>query len=142
MKKEIEVAATWWADQLRQVPNHDNGDVMCNAMASWAADRTRHVITEEQIARFKNELMCRWVKRNQDNWSPDKPLLGSALRNLATDYSPAGELAEALEVAEITPANLVLPIKTVMWIDPGKVSVSCGYGAPIEILYDERDDKA
>ena len=47
MEKEIDVAAKWWADQLRQVPKHDNGDAMCNMMASWAADSTRRVITEE-----------------------------------------------------------------------------------------------
>ncbi len=139
MEKELKVAATWWADQLRQIANHDNGDAMCNAMASWATDKTRRVITDEQIERFKTELMCRWAKRNESNWNPDRPLLGSALRNMATDYAPGGELAEALEVAEITPGNLVLPMKTVMWIDPGKVSVSCGYGAPIEIIYENKE---
>ncbi len=140
MEKEIEVATTWWADQLRQVPKHDNGDLMHNALAAWASERTRRVITEDQIERFRTELVERWVKRNTGNWRPGAPGWGSSLRVLATDYAPAGELAEALEAAEITQGNLVLPIKTMMWIDPGEVKVSCGYGAGIETLYNNQDD--
>jgi len=136
MKKEIKAAVGWWADQLRSVPEHDNGVGLDSAFARMAAKCTRPEITEDHIERFAEELADRWRARTGDNWYPDDPLRGGYLRTVATDYGPSVILAESMAAAGIENNRLVLPIKTVMWIDPGKVSVSCGYGAGVEVIYE------
>jgi hypothetical protein len=54
---------------------------------------------------------------------------------LSTDYDPKNELKEALHEAEIYDGSARLPIKTLMWVEPGKVSVACGYGASEKVIY-------
>jgi hypothetical protein len=54
---------------------------------------------------------------------------------LSTDYAPEDALLEAVQRAGIDNAEVRFPIKTMMWIEFGRVSVKCGYGAPVEVIY-------
>lgn len=131
MKKEIEVAAKWWTDILQKEPSHDNKDAFQSAFANNIAS-TLKPLTEKQLKVFKEALVDAITKHIERNEVWD-----SALRVIGTDYGPDKILAEAAEKAKIDQASLRLPWKTLMWIDPGRVSVAQGYGAPVEAIYSE-----
>lgn len=122
MEKEIEVAAKWWADQLRTKPKHDNGDATQTAMLALATEYQTPV-TDIQIDNFQRSLELRLIERCGDSGS-----------HLGVDYGPDTILANASMDAGIETAYR-FPVKTNMWVQPGCVKVSCGYRAPIEILY-------
>ena len=130
---EVAAAAKWWADQLRHKPVHDNGDVMGSMLATLAAANLAP-ISDEQIAAFESALASHLQAACEKHWHSDDPIRGGVYRTTATDYAPEGVLVDALQDAGIADGDLRLPIKTVVWIDPGKVDVACGYGAkPVRI---------
>jgi hypothetical protein len=142
VREEVKVAAKWWADQLCQSPNHDAGDLGINTVSLFAASKLPP-LDPIQIAQFE-EFLQQEIEQYllaSCSWNPDRPLFGSYHRVVATDYGPDPILGEALKAANIQAPSLRLPIKTVMWIDPGKVSVASGYRAKEVILYQENCGK-
>lgn len=121
MENEIKAAAKWWADQLRSKPKHDNGDGFHNALMSLLAERITP-LPESEIQKFQDCLED-VLKKNEYIYC------------VSVDYGACGNLASAADAAGINIQDR-LPVKTNMWIEPGKVKVSCGYRAPIEVIYE------
>jgi len=132
---EVACAAKWWADQLRGDPMHDAGDAMMNAMAAWASGRISR-LSEADILRFEQELetvlQAYVIKKG---WHPDRPGWGN--RDVGTDYHPDGTLDQAAQAAGLGDLSLQLPYKTMMWVNPGSVTVSRGYRAPVVEIFHE-----
>lgn len=122
MKEEIKVAAKWWADQLRSNPKHDNGDALHNVMFAILANHLTP-LSNEQVEKFEQELISRLEKTDH-------------LYHIGVDYGADLRLRESCEAAGIDCENR-FPVKSSMWFEPGKVSVSRGYRAPIEVIYEE-----
>jgi hypothetical protein len=137
MKEQIETAVKWWADQLRTVAQQDKGDAQQSAIATVLAFELGPV-AEEQVVRFEVELRKRLSNHLRKSWRPDDPEWGSYNRALACDYGPETILRHAARDAGIEPSCPPFPTKTVMWINPDKVSVACGYGSePVQLWAEE-----
>ena len=135
-RNEICVAVDWWTEQLFKVARHDAGDPsgrveMFAMLAQSRLDRP----TERQIARFRFVLTALTTCLCADSWNEDEPKWGSANRTLATDYGPDSTLRCALEYAGISGGNLLLPIKTTLWISPSSVKVRPGYSGKEVVLF-------
>lgn len=137
MEKEIQVAAKWWADQLRTKARQDNGDFMHNAMMAILT-RQQQPIEKQKGDLFEAKLIELLTKERNERQSATN--VNEYYRNgmscLSVDYGADLTLRKAAEEAGVD-IDMRLPVKTNMWIEQGKVSVSCGYRAPIEILYSE-----
>ena len=131
---EVECAAKWWADQLRQSPTHDNGDGFQSALLALVSNR-EPLLSEAQIALFEQILANKLqVQVDRSDWNPEKPELGGAWRMVSVDYDPCPVLYDAAERVGID-VGYRFPIKTHMWIDPGSVKVAVGYGAREREIY-------
>lgn len=138
---EARTAARWWANQLGPDSPARNGDAT-NEMFALAAKTTQTPPTPEQVETFRAHLeqgiiaMLRDPFKAWDKAVAEGPQWGSGLRTIGVDYGPDPILGDALEAAGI-PARkgtLLLPLKTVMWVNPGQVKVGLGYNAaPIEL---------
>lgn len=132
---EARVAARWWADRLAEGEMGSvGGDGTSDALASFVRLKTLQP-TPEQIDAFRAHLERALFKvATKDHWTEAvvrcMPRWGSALRSFGVDYGPDPILADALEAAGLNPKKLLLPLKTVMWFNPGAVTVSLGYNAP------------
>lgn len=135
MKKEIEVAVEWWASQLREVPIMDNGDFLQSAMLGFLAE-PRETITEEQIEMFKESLTHQLEEQYKDHWND--PHVGSYWRAIGVDYDPDHALIQACDDAKIEWVHR-FPVKTMMWVNPKQVSVKVGYGASLQVIYQEEE---
>lgn len=129
-RDQIDRAVLWWGRSLEK-PKFDNlgdrGGTFQEEMPSILATMTRAKSgpTEEQIAMFRMKL--------DELLSSDSVQAREAFqRGLHVDYDPDRILAVALDHAGIAPGLTSLPWKTNMWFRDGKVTVSHGYGAPIE----------
>lgn len=136
VRPEAAAAAEWWAGRLgharQDIGTRDPDQAAFVAFAS-AAGRT---FTDEQREAFRRELEGTVEEhlRKWGCWEPEQPRLGSALRCFGVDYGADPVLTDAAERAGIHLRTLDLPLKTVMWVNPGEVSVSEGYGAePVTI---------
>ena len=131
MKPEVEAAADWWANALSRVQVQDNGDLFQSALATFAASTAKPLEENEREA-FKRSL----AERLDEHVSKG----GFERRAVGVDYGPDVVLAEALVDAvgldRARKLSLLWPIKTTMWIDPGKVAIRHGYGAPIRTIYE------
>jgi len=127
---EIVAAADWWASRLRGDRSWiDAGDPELTAeiKASVAVERKR---TSTEVLAFRNALVPALEAHVVPHWDRAKdPQWASALRTVVVDYGPDPVLADAAESAGISRLKTgELPIKTVMWINPGLVTVREGYG--------------
>jgi hypothetical protein len=136
MEREAKAAAQWWADTLRQPqapiqeqmgaeddsPMRSGAGVLMGIMAQ-SLDR---VNDDTAIDRFAAEL--------------ETDLLANQMKYMGgygfgTDYHPDRVLVDAAKRAGIKVGMTTFPWKTIMWISPGSVTVSAGYGAQsVEIL--------
>lgn len=145
MTREIATAAQWWAEQLpKQKPNLADQagaqptDAMNHPVARGLfdvlADREAQSVTPEGIETFRVELakgIAAMVEKADSYWA-DSARSGFNVV-VATDYGPDSVLGDALAAAGMNGRSMtLLPNKTVMWVKPGKVDVSAGYGAAIE----------
>lgn len=142
-------AADWWAGRLAHgTDQHDLGgrdeaerDLTATARAASFVLRQR--FTAEQVEAFASELaerieqhLVRWeTYPHEGAWDSTNPRRGSALRAIHCDYCPHPVLADAAERAGFELKMFDLPMKTVMWINPGEVTVSEGYAAPTVVVW-------
>lgn len=135
---EVNIAAQWWADILRAGARHAPGGESPDEHL-WAAMARRDIppLTDDQIDRFQLQLALNMVSIWQSTWSQERPTdeKNRPLRLLSVDYEPNDILSRSAFFAGFAKEQLDLfPEKTIMWVNPGSVRVSYGYGAPIEEL--------
>ncbi|WP_280335638.1 hypothetical protein [Nocardia wallacei] len=110
MVVEADTAARWWAQQFA-----DGTDPMRSADIPPP--------TSQQVATFLDTLRDGLLAAMTG--PPTTHTLG-------VDYDPDPLLADALRAAGATPPfTIQLPIKTLMWIEPGHIRVRRGETGPI-----------
>lgn len=119
------VASNFWADKIT-FPNLNNGNDVSNCLDEillQAKLQNTLAVTNEKKARFELELRNIIFDRLQKT------------NNLTiyVDYSGDEILTEALEKAGLE--NVILPWKTVMWIEGLNISVREGHGSEIKEIY-------
>lgn len=136
-RPEAVAAATWWAEQLAQPTAHRTGaGPESQGFVQAVSDLVGHEFTHEQIEAFRIAL-AEEIERHVagDGWRPDEPNFGSYMRSIMVDYGPDPVLADAAERAGFKLRTLDLPMKTVMWVNPGKVSVAAGHGTEPVVIW-------
>lgn len=134
-------AANWWASRLGNAEPHvtdsrDDAERETQAVAVFASSFSR-TFTDQQRTAFARELAPLIEAHLRENetgiwegaWRRDDPKRGSAIRDVSIDYAAHPVLRQAAEAAGIELKTLDLPLKTVMWINPGEVIVAEGYGS-------------
>lgn len=135
--REAQAAAKWWAERIAGDDDIRTGDAMNDSFATAARDMVK-TPDAEQVETFRIHLergiLAEVVTSGSWQNAVEKgdPQWGSVMRTIAVDYGPDPILAEAIEAAGIS--RLRLPMKTVMWVNPGSVAVSHGHGvAEVEL---------
>ncbi|MEV5449977.1 hypothetical protein [Streptomyces sp. NPDC052535] len=139
-RPEAIAAAGWWAGKLATPADHDigRGAEESSALANSVSALVRRQRSQAQIEAFREALadeIEQHLAQHPDAWRPDDPLWGSGLRDIGVDYGPDAVLADAAERAGFELKMLDLPMKTVMWINPGVVKVAEGYSAQPVIVW-------
>jgi hypothetical protein len=122
----IEVAAEWWTNSLRGIPNKDNegkGKLSDGALLMTLASVAKGLPSESDLVGFKQALIE--AIQNERVW-------GEYL-SLGVDYFPEDCLAAAAKVAGIS--ELAFSSKTRMHVYPNKIHLKAGYGADWEIIW-------
>lgn len=110
---EAGAAARWWADKL------SSGTAMLRRRFTPAqADRFAAALAELIDQRLGREI----------------PQQGCAV-TIDCDYRLHPLLADAARLAGLLVSMYDLPMRAYMWINPGRVTVSEGYGAPEEVVW-------
>lgn len=127
MEVEIRVAARWWADRLRVAFLQNIGE-------STPAERTGSALAslltlqqptlDEAAVQVFEESLAGLIQRDFN--------AGHSV-DLSVDYHPSMPLQTAAYMAGFSLA-FRLPVKTIMVIRPGEVSVASGYGRPFVSL--------
>lgn len=117
-KRLSEVAAQWWADKLRGLPQYDNGMGWVGELATDCAPQQD---APGQIDRFQELLAQRLVSDLAPNgWT-----------HVTVDYEPDVRLQEVASEAGVTCGRF--PWKTWMRVSVlDGIAVCCGYGATPE----------
>lgn len=126
----VKVAVNWWANAIVN-PKFDNGDdSVAGEMTFLLAMmvNSKNSISKEQIAIFKKELAQLIIEKM------DSSFVGEC--RLGVDFHPDRLLYTAAQKAGID-NNMGFPWKTNMRITKNNVSVSAGYAAPWETLWEE-----
>jgi hypothetical protein len=134
---EAIAAAQWWANRLSAgATAHDVGAAESNLFVNTVAALVARQRDQAQIERFR-EALADLIEADvdDDGWRPDNPLWGSAMRTVEVGYGPDKILSDAAERAGFQLKLSDLPMKTVMWINPGEVKVAEGYNAPISTVW-------
>jgi hypothetical protein len=131
-KEQVETAADWWVEALRN-PKFDNGD---NSMASLTAG---NLATAASILNpLKEETLAVFRKMLVEQLSKDAPFFiegkGRFPEILKVDYNPEGVLFWVAHNAGINTRLTSFPWKTTMRFTGGGVKVACGYGSDYEDL--------
>lgn len=142
-RPEVVAAARWWADQLAGPSEHrivraGEPGAVTGALVNAASSLAARQFTAEEVEAFRVALEAE-LERHMDahGWAKavtEGPLWGSAMRRIGNDYGPDPVLVDAAEAAGLKLTMFDLPMKTNMWINPGSVRVSAGYGEPDQIL--------
>lgn len=135
MRAEIKIAVDWWVGQLRGPTRQDTGDGNLDVMLQEAI-KCMPVITSEQLEAFRDNLTSLLPGYLTPNWYPDDfdYRYARALRALDCDYNPCQLLVAAATPAGIRPSCPPFPVKTCMWISPGRVQVRHGYDGDVVLL--------
>ncbi|MFF0139700.1 hypothetical protein ACFYRN_25005 [Streptomyces sp. NPDC005227] len=137
LRPEAVAAAAWWAERIAVgAAAHDVGAPASNLFANTVSALVARQRDQAQIERFRDalaELIEQHV--DGDGWRPDNPLWGSAIRTVEVGYAPDEILSGAAEQAGFELKLSDLPLKTVMWVNPGEVKVAEGYNAPIRSVW-------
>ena len=119
------VASNFWADKIT-FPNLNNGNDVSNCLDEillQAKLQNTLAVTNEKKARFELELrniIFEKIKKTNN-------------LTIYVDYLGDEILTEALEKAGLE--NVILPWKTVMWIEGLNISVREGHGSEIKEIY-------
>jgi hypothetical protein len=135
---EIQAAAKWWGDQLRQTSTPKVGNERSNRQVAEALSGVpKFVPTEDQIAFFQQQLE-QLIAMDIDQFP----------YQVQTDYGPSMLLAQALRAAGIPINDKTLPFKSGVKIEVGKVTGGAGYREFGDEIYDgaglpprSKDDK-
>ncbi|MGW0993508.1 hypothetical protein [Streptomyces sp. NPDC002520] len=135
-RPEAIAAADWWAAKLASPARHDVGATESNALANTVSALVQRQRSQAQIEAFR-EALAEEIEQHVEkySWRPDEPDFGSYMRSIMVDYGPDPVLADAAEHAGFELKVLDLPMKTVMWINPGIVKVAEGYSAQPVIIW-------
>lgn len=139
-RPEAVAAANWWAQQLEQPPLHGLGAREQTNIANAATAVGRTQKTPEQVEAFRTalaEVIEQELSERPEDWRPGDPSFASAFRAIAGDYRPARELETAAERAGFKLKMFDVPMKTVMWVNPGVVTVAVGHGGITEVVWRE-----
>ncbi len=129
MKKELyeeeaAVAADWWSNHIGSKAGCDNGDSFQSMMLYMLAAQSDVTESQKQVfSKLIKDLVMRELKRTESVC-------------LSVDYAPDYELYDVAVKSGISPS--AFPCKTVMWIEPGSVSVKYGYQGDIQELYEKK----
>ncbi|MFF9310116.1 hypothetical protein ACF1BS_04310 [Streptomyces sp. NPDC014748] len=134
-RPEARAAADWWAARLARPARHDVGDVQANAVTNAVSALVQRQRTQAQIQAFREALADEIERHIEHGWQPENPDFGSYMRTIGVDYGPDPVLADAAEKAGFELKTLDLPMKTVMWIDPGVVKVAEGHSAQPVVIW-------
>jgi hypothetical protein len=130
---EVIAAARWWRNAIGRLGTSGAGEIDAHAII---VREELPVLPKEKLDKFEAILRERIVAfLGNAIWNSEQPLFGGVNRIVATDYGPDGTLLAAAEEAGIEKIGSIFPMKTVMWINPGSVSVAYGYGAQEAEVY-------
>lgn len=137
-RPEARAAAQWWANKLNQNPTHDlgRGAETSTDLVNTTFKLAPHPQHTQAVIDGFRDALAEEIEKHIDNngWRPDNPGFGSYTRTVAVDYGPDTVITDAAEKAGLHLRPLELPLKTVMWINPGIVSVAEGHSAqPVTI---------
>ena len=139
MQAEIAAAVKWWRKQLEEPAEQNNGDAFQTAFCSGIAAMKFIRPTDGQLAKFEAALTEILTDYYRDRWPTDNPDAGSYLRTIFNDYGADPRLAQACAAAGIRCGMLTFPCKTAMHVNPGSVTVRCGYGAEEITIYPTKE---
>lgn len=141
-RPEAIAAADWWANKLAQPPVHSlgRGAEQSSALANAATDMARRQHGQAEIDAFRQTLAEEIEKHiDDDSWRPENPLWGSYMRAIEVGYGPDAVFTDAAERAGFKLGAFDLPMKTVMWINPGLVKVAEGYNAQPVVIWNAEE---
>lgn len=122
MPPYVKAAVDWWAAVL-QHPRQDNGKESLSIFLDMLGGPHAPQFTPKMVAVFRSRLAT--------NIESEIAEYGEAY--LEVDYNPCLALAEAGEAIGLGAFDF--PIKTRMLVSPTKVSVSYGYGATAQTIW-------
>lgn len=135
-RPEAVAAADWWADRLARHARHETGDAGSTAFATAGTAMVERHWTPEQIEAFRFALAEQIEQHvSKYDWRPDEPDFGSYMRAIRVYYGPDPVLGDAAEQAGFPLRILDLPMKTVMWINPGIVKVAEGHSVQPAVIW-------
>ncbi len=145
-RPEAEAAAAWWASRLGNA-RHDLGRRDPDARRKTAETALfgalmARAFTSGQREAFRREVAAAVeaviaADAEAGHWRPENPRWGSAGRSICVDYGPDPVLRDAAARAGIALGPLDLPLKTCMWVTPGRGSVREGHGAETVTVWGE-----
>ncbi|MEU9208520.1 hypothetical protein AB0D27_11340 [Streptomyces sp. NPDC048415] len=137
-RPEAIAAAAWWAEKLAHPASHDvgRGAEESSALANTVSALVQRQRSHAEIEAFR-EALADDIEQHiaQYSWRPDEPDFGSYMRAIQIDYGPDPVLADAAKRAGFELKMLDLPMKTVMWINPGIVTVAEGNGTQPAVIW-------
>lgn len=134
-----EVAAKWWADQLREKPKEtpeDMNDFTEEDFESYYMKSFQKIElgdTPERIDEFQ-KILTRLIKEGVEEEgelviSMDyRVSMIFGHQSISTVYMPGSFLGDALQRAKIEWSNI--PLRRMMWVSPKEVNVTYGRGKP------------
>jgi len=137
-RPEAVAAADWWAKKLSEPVSHDlgRGAEPSSGLANAVSALVRRQRSHAEIEAFRQALADEIEQHlTEHSWLPDDPHFGSYMRSVGVGYGPDDVLSDAAEKAGFDLKMLDLPVKTVMWINPGVVKVAQGHGASITVIW-------
>lgn len=123
MNKEIEAAAEWWTQRLREMPSHKTGNPTLDHRLWMTAMMNVKPLSKEQVQTFKAALVA---ELNQIC------ITGCVICN---DYHADAILKRVAETAQIDHPDMRFPVKTKMTIADGAVAVKQGDTGTTELIY-------
>lgn len=123
-----ETAANWWAHKVSS-PTLDNYDM---GEPGQVGGMTMILATMNAMNRKAEPADVETFRTKLVSFIEEEIAKNNELR-LSTDYGPDYQLAKLADECHI-PTEL-FPWKTMMWISPDSVKVSCGYGKPAVTIF-------
>lgn len=137
--REARTAARWWADKIRDgFALRDGAESYAGGLSERSGGLTDILqrkladhVTPEKVERYEHELAERIQGEIVDAYADPSRTMTTyfAALELGVDYGPSQMHADALEAAGLPSGMGMLPMKTTMWVEPGRVSVGDGYRA-------------